>query len=89
MSSTIFSSLTTFFCGNGRHSPPHPTISPQPTITLKKNHHGREENNEIRFRGAITRFRLWWRWKFLAHHALKIPSRKNNAATPGGLTLIV
>ncbi|KAJ0545488.1 hypothetical protein HanIR_Chr08g0350381 [Helianthus annuus] len=28
MSATIFLSLTTFFSGNGHHSPPHPTISP-------------------------------------------------------------
>ncbi|MFS7890797.1 hypothetical protein Hanom_Chr00s000130g01624941 [Helianthus anomalus] len=28
MSSTIFSSLTTFFRWGGHHSPPHPTISP-------------------------------------------------------------
>ncbi|MFS8025631.1 hypothetical protein Hanom_Chr16g01477391 [Helianthus anomalus] len=36
MSSTIFPVLTIFFGGNGHHSPPHPTISPQPTITLTK-----------------------------------------------------
>ncbi|MFS7959164.1 hypothetical protein Hanom_Chr08g00687411 [Helianthus anomalus] len=36
MSSPIFSSLTTFFSGGGHHSPPHPTISPQPTTTLTK-----------------------------------------------------
>ncbi|MFS7932877.1 hypothetical protein Hanom_Chr04g00373071 [Helianthus anomalus] len=34
MSSTIFPSLITFFSGGGHHSSPHPTISPQPTITL-------------------------------------------------------
>ncbi|MFS7966002.1 hypothetical protein Hanom_Chr09g00768751 [Helianthus anomalus] len=28
MSSTIFPSLTTFFGGNGHHSPPHSTVSP-------------------------------------------------------------
>ncbi|MFS7905090.1 hypothetical protein Hanom_Chr01g00043651 [Helianthus anomalus] len=40
MSSTIFPSLTTFFNGGGHHSPSHPTIFPQPTITLtKQNHH--------------------------------------------------
>ncbi|MFS7948892.1 hypothetical protein Hanom_Chr06g00565161 [Helianthus anomalus] len=36
MSSTIFSSLTTFSSGGGHHSPPHPTISPQPTIHSQK-----------------------------------------------------
>ncbi|MFS7994413.1 hypothetical protein Hanom_Chr12g01105811 [Helianthus anomalus] len=36
MSSTIFPSLITFFSGGGHHSSPHPTISPQPTITLTK-----------------------------------------------------
>ncbi|MFS8008414.1 hypothetical protein Hanom_Chr14g01272551 [Helianthus anomalus] len=39
MSLTIFPSLTTFFGGNGHHSPPHPTISPQPTDTLTKINH--------------------------------------------------
>ncbi|MFS7919380.1 hypothetical protein Hanom_Chr03g00212041 [Helianthus anomalus] len=39
MSSTIFSSLTTFFSGIGHHSPPHPTISSQPTIPHTKSIH--------------------------------------------------
>ncbi|KAJ0801671.1 hypothetical protein HanPI659440_Chr03g0119831 [Helianthus annuus] len=34
MSLTIFPSLTTIFSRGGHHSPPHPTISPQPTNTL-------------------------------------------------------
>ncbi|MFS7923392.1 hypothetical protein Hanom_Chr03g00260171 [Helianthus anomalus] len=34
MSTTIFSSLTTFFSGGGHHSPPRSTISPQPTTSL-------------------------------------------------------
>ncbi|MFS8031547.1 hypothetical protein Hanom_Chr17g01547171 [Helianthus anomalus] len=37
MPSTIFPSLTTFFSWGGHHSPPHPTISPQPTLHSKKN----------------------------------------------------
>ncbi|MFS7970604.1 putative exoribonuclease II transcription factor C2H2 family [Helianthus anomalus] len=36
---TIFPSLTTIFSGGGHHSPPHPTISPQPTNTLTKINH--------------------------------------------------
>ncbi|MFS7940600.1 hypothetical protein Hanom_Chr05g00466341 [Helianthus anomalus] len=39
MSLTIFPSLTTIFSGGGHHSPPHPTISPQPTNTLTKINH--------------------------------------------------
>ncbi|MFS7907821.1 hypothetical protein Hanom_Chr01g00075841 [Helianthus anomalus] len=34
MSLTIFPSLTSIFSRGGHHSPPHPTISPQPTNTL-------------------------------------------------------
>ncbi|MFS7991114.1 hypothetical protein Hanom_Chr12g01067011 [Helianthus anomalus] len=39
MSLTIFPSLITIFSGGGHHSPPHPTISPQPTNTLTKINH--------------------------------------------------
>ncbi|MFS8002008.1 hypothetical protein Hanom_Chr13g01197041 [Helianthus anomalus] len=40
MAATIFPLLTTFFSRNGYHSPPHPTIFPQPTIHLtKSNYH--------------------------------------------------
>ncbi|MFS8027018.1 hypothetical protein Hanom_Chr16g01493561 [Helianthus anomalus] len=54
MSATIFPSLVTFFSGGGHHSPPHPTISPQLTITLK-NHHGVEKITESSNRGTIMR----------------------------------
>ncbi|MFS7973219.1 hypothetical protein Hanom_Chr09g00854081 [Helianthus anomalus] len=39
MSLTIFPSLTTIFTRGGHHSPPHPTISPQPTNTLTNQNH--------------------------------------------------
>ncbi|MFS8031671.1 hypothetical protein Hanom_Chr17g01548631 [Helianthus anomalus] len=55
MSSTIFSSLTTFFGGNGHHSPPHPTICPQPTISHTKSGH-----HAVIFvtRASSTRYKL-------------------------------
>ncbi|MFS8028933.1 hypothetical protein Hanom_Chr16g01516381 [Helianthus anomalus] len=55
MSSTIFSSLTTFFGGNGHHSPSHPTISPKPTIP-----HTESIHHAVNFltRASITRYKL-------------------------------
>ncbi|MFS8000976.1 hypothetical protein Hanom_Chr13g01184891 [Helianthus anomalus] len=63
MSSTIFSSLTTFFSRGGHHSPPHPTISPQPTITLTKQFPSRVKKiTKIDFVENITRGRLEAGW---------------------------
>ncbi|KAJ0535402.1 hypothetical protein HanIR_Chr09g0430301 [Helianthus annuus] len=56
MSSTIISSLTTFFSGNGHHSPPHPTISLQPTITLTTSkYHALKTSRKLNLCMPITR----------------------------------
>ncbi|MFS7961895.1 hypothetical protein Hanom_Chr08g00720361 [Helianthus anomalus] len=41
-----FPLLTTFFSGNGHHSPPHPTISPNQQLPSQNKTITREENNE-------------------------------------------
>ncbi|MFS7924582.1 hypothetical protein Hanom_Chr03g00274321 [Helianthus anomalus] len=82
MSSTIFQSLTTFFSGNGHHSPPHPTISPNQQFLSQNLAITPLNFTRVTFPRIIN---SWWGWEYFVYHSLKMPSRKFNGTAPCGL----